>query len=82
MSKSDHDSLLENDKNYICFDVTSMVTLLVLIFEPMTMLQKVAEWMEYTYLLELVDECEDPHMRLECAETYELVNHGGITFIA
>lgn len=91
--------------------------------------------MEYTYLLELADECEDPHMRLVYAgntwilapkfiwirclkhdnlnkwlylffaacwfisvypaiqrtwkpfnpilgETYELVNHGGITFIA
>ncbi|KAL0316335.1 UNVERIFIED_CONTAM: Oxysterol-binding protein-related protein 3A [Sesamum radiatum] len=63
------------------------------------------ELMEYSYLLDLADECEDPHMRLVYAaawfvslyfaiqrtwkpfnpilgETYEMVNHGGITFIA
>lgn len=151
---------------YIGSDVTSMVTLPVLIFEPMTMLQKMAEvcvnlsveclcylfiyfifiycviiwivqwlWqlMEYSHLLDLADECEDPYMRLVyackysptlnfhlmCAsisrwwmefmlliaaswavsvyfayqrtwkpfnpilgETYEMANHGGISFIS
>lgn len=103
--QEDRDSYWKMMQNYIGSDVTSMVTLPVLIFEPMTMLQKMAELMEYTYLLELADECEDPHMRLVYAaswfisvypaiqrtwkpfnpilgETYELVNHGGITFIA
>ncbi|PSR95100.1 Oxysterol-binding protein-related protein like [Actinidia chinensis var. chinensis] len=92
-------------QKYVGSDVTSMVILPVLIFEPMTMLQKMAELMEYSYLLDLADECEDPYMRLVYAsswaisvyfayqrtwkpfnpilgETYELVNHGGITFIA
>ncbi|KHG20118.1 Oxysterol-binding-related protein 3C -like protein [Gossypium arboreum] len=90
---------------YIGSDVTSMVTLPVLIFEPMTMLQKIAELMEYSYLLDQADECEDPYLRLVYAsswaisvyhayqrtwkpfnpiigETYEMVNHGGITFIS
>ncbi|KAL2229485.1 oxysterol-binding protein-related protein 3A-like [Sesamum indicum] len=101
----DRDSYWRMMQNYIGSDVTSMVTLPVLIFEPMTMLQKMAELMEYSYLLDLADECEDPHMRLVYAaawfvslyfalqrtwkpfnpilgETYEMVNHGGITFIA
>ncbi|KAL1546333.1 Oxysterol-binding protein-related protein 3A, variant 2 [Salvia divinorum] len=103
--QEDRDSYWKMMQSYIGSDVTSMVTLPVLIFEPMTMLQKMAELMEYSYLLELADECDDPHMRLVYAaswfisvypaiqrtwkpfnpilgETYELVNHGGITFIA
>ncbi|KAJ4970321.1 hypothetical protein NE237_003420 [Protea cynaroides] len=90
---------------YIGSDVTSMVTLPVIIFEPMTMLQKMAELMEYCHLLDQADECEDPYMRLVYAsswaisvyfayqrtwkpfnpilgETYEMTNHGRITFIA
>ncbi|XP_020271429.1 oxysterol-binding protein-related protein 3C-like [Asparagus officinalis] len=92
-------------QKYIGSDVTSMVTLPVIIFEPMTMLQKMAELMEYCHLLDLADECEDPYMQLVYAsswaisvyyayqrtwkpfnpilgETYEMVNHNGITFIA
>ncbi|KHG07774.1 Oxysterol-binding protein-related protein 3C [Gossypium arboreum] len=49
---------------YIGSDVTSMVTLPVIIFEPMAMLQKMAELMEYSYLLDLADKCEDPYLRL------------------
>ncbi|KAK6126008.1 hypothetical protein DH2020_040235 [Rehmannia glutinosa] len=103
--QEDRDSYWRMMQNYIGSDITSMVTLPVLIFEPMTMLQKMAELMEYSYLLELADECEDPDMRLVYAaawfislyyaiqrtwkpfnpilgETYEMVNHCGITFIA
>ncbi|TQD68846.1 hypothetical protein C1H46_045622 [Malus baccata] len=92
-------------QKYIGSDVTSMVTLPVLIFEPMTMLQKMAELMEYSHLLDHADECEDPYMQLVFAtswaisvyyayqrtwkpfnpilgETYEMVNHLGVTFIA
>ncbi|KAL5130184.1 Oxysterol-binding protein-related protein 3C [Glycine soja] len=92
-------------QKYIGSDVTSMVTLPVIIFEPMTMIQKIAELMEYSYLLDQADESEDPYMRLVYAtswaisvyfayqrtwkpfnpilgETYEMVNHGGITFLA
>ncbi|CAL5422584.1 unnamed protein product [Camellia sinensis] len=70
---------------------TSMVTLPVIIFEPVSMLQKMAELMEYSYLMDLADECEDPYMRSVYAcnpfnpiigETYEMVNHGGVKFIA
>uniref|UniRef100_A0A5B7BVU2 Putative oxysterol-binding protein-related protein 3C-like n=1 Tax=Davidia involucrata TaxID=16924 RepID=A0A5B7BVU2_DAVIN len=103
--QEDRDSYWKMMQKYIGSDVTSMVTLPVLIFEPMTMLQKMAELMEYSYLLDLADECEDPYMRMVYAstwfitiyyaiqrtwkpfnpilgETYEMVNHGGITFIS
>ena len=91
----DRDSYWRMMQKYIGSDITSMVTLPVLIFEPMTMLQKMAEvyvncffncisgssfsiwcWgnlqiiehllqlMEYSYLLDMADECEDPQMRL------------------
>ncbi|KAI3800869.1 hypothetical protein L1987_28968 [Smallanthus sonchifolius] len=103
--QEDRDSHWKMMQKYVGADITSMVTLPVLIFEPMTMLQKMAELMEYSYLLKLADECEDPHLRLVYAaswfisnyyalqrtwkpfnpilgETYEMVNHDGITFIA
>lgn len=103
--KEDRDNYWNMMQKYIGSDVTSMVTLPVLIFEPMTMLQRMAELMEYSHLLDLADECNDPHMRLVYAaswfislyyacqrawkpfnpilgETYEMINHGGITFIA
>ncbi|CAK7333977.1 unnamed protein product [Dovyalis caffra] len=103
--QEDRDSHWKMMQKYIGSDVTSMVTLPVLIFEPMSMLQKMAELMEYSHLLDLADECEDPYMRLVYAasffisvyyayqrtwkpfnpilgETYELTNHGGLTFIS
>ncbi|PPR84344.1 hypothetical protein GOBAR_AA36373 [Gossypium barbadense] len=103
--KQERESYWKMMHKYIGSDVTSMVTLPVLIFEPMTMLQKIAELMEYSYLLDQADECEDPYLRLVYAsswaisvyhayqrtwkpfnpiigETYEMVNHGGITFIS
>ncbi|XP_077232745.1 oxysterol-binding protein-related protein 3C-like [Tasmannia lanceolata] len=103
--QEDRDSYWKMMHKYIGSDITSMVTLPVFIFEPMTMIQKVAEIMEYCHLLDLADECEDPYMRLVyasswaisvyCAyqrtwkpfnpilgETYEMVNHDGITFIS
>ncbi|XP_022155120.1 oxysterol-binding protein-related protein 3C [Momordica charantia] len=102
--QEDRESYWKMMHKYIGSDVTSMVTLPVIIFEPMTMLQKVAELMEYSHLLDLADECEDPYMRLVYAsswaisvyyayqrtwkpfnpilgETYEMVNHDGITFL-
>lgn len=51
-------------QKHIGADVTSLVTLPVIIFEPMTMLQKMAELMEYTDLLNKADETDDPNMRL------------------
>jgi hypothetical protein len=47
-----------------------MVTLPVIIFEPMTMLQKLAEILEYSYLLDMADKCEDPSMKLAYASTW------------
>ncbi|XP_058087839.1 oxysterol-binding protein-related protein 3C-like isoform X2 [Magnolia sinica] len=59
-------------QKYIGSDVTSMVTLPVLIFEPMTMIQKVAETLEYSHLLDLADECEDPYMRMVYATSWAI----------
>lgn len=103
--QEERDSYWKMMQNYIGSDITSMVTLPVMIFEPMTMIQKMAELMEYCHLLDQADECEDPYMRLVYAsswaisvyfayqrtwkpfnpilgETYEMVNHNDITFIA
>ncbi|TXG58622.1 hypothetical protein EZV62_016451 [Acer yangbiense] len=102
--QEDRDGYWKMMQKYIGSDVQSMVTLPVLIFEPMTMVQKVAELMEYSFLLDLADKCEDPYMRLVYSsswaisvyfayqrtwkpfnpilgETYEMVNHNGVTFI-
>ncbi|KAI5065471.1 hypothetical protein GOP47_0020440 [Adiantum capillus-veneris] len=55
---------------YIGSDVTSMVTLPVIIFEPMTMLQRMAEILEYGNLLDLADQCEDPYLKMVYATTW------------
>ncbi|XP_065852389.1 oxysterol-binding protein-related protein 3A-like [Euphorbia lathyris] len=68
--QEDRDSYWKMMQKYIGSDVTSMVTLPVLIFEPMSMIQKMAELMEYSYLLDLADECEDPYMRLVYAASF------------
>ncbi|KAM7257220.1 hypothetical protein ACFE04_012961 [Oxalis oulophora] len=103
--QEDRESYWKMMHKYIGSDITSMVTLPVLIFEPMTMIQKMAELLEYSHLMDKADECEDPYMRLVYAasffisvyyayqrtwkpfnpilgETYEMVNHGGISFVA
>lgn len=57
-------------QKYIGSDVTSMVTLPVMIFEPMTMLQRMAEIMEYAHLLEMADKCEDPYLKMVYATSW------------
>ena len=52
-----------NYKDYIGMDITSLVTLPVWIMEPYTILQKVAEIMEYTELLDKAASTEDPYER-------------------
>eukprot|EP00243_Klebsormidium_subtile_P003389 TRINITY_DN16775_c0_g1_i1.p1 TRINITY_DN16775_c0_g1~~TRINITY_DN16775_c0_g1_i1.p1 ORF type:complete len:536 (-),score=173.66 TRINITY_DN16775_c0_g1_i1:232-1839(-) len=49
---------------YIGADVTSLVTLPVFLFEPMTTLQKMAELMEYTDLLNRAAVEKDPYVKL------------------
>ncbi|CAI0427173.1 unnamed protein product [Linum tenue] len=68
--QEERDSYWRMMQKYIGSDVTSMVTLPVIIFEPMTMVQKMAELMEYSHLLDLADECDDPHMRLVYAASF------------
>ncbi|KAG6583420.1 Oxysterol-binding protein-related protein 3C [Cucurbita argyrosperma subsp. argyrosperma] len=70
--QEDRESYWKMMHKYIGSDVTSMVTLPVIIFEPMTMLQKMAELMEYSHLLDLADECEDPYMRLVYASSWAI----------
>uniref|UniRef100_A0A7N0TCW3 Oxysterol-binding protein n=2 Tax=Kalanchoe fedtschenkoi TaxID=63787 RepID=A0A7N0TCW3_KALFE len=70
--QEDRDSYWKMMHKYIGSDVTSMVTLPVIIFEPMTMLQKMAELMEYSYLLDQADECEDPYLRLVYASSWAI----------
>ncbi|KAI3871386.1 hypothetical protein MKW98_024555 [Papaver atlanticum] len=85
--------------------LTSLSSIPISYFEPVTQLQKIAEIMGCCDLLDKADECEDPCMRLVYAsswatsflytsqrtlkpfdpilgETFELVNHHGISYIA
>ncbi len=50
-------------QQYIGKDVTSLLSLPVWIMEPFTILQKAAEIMEYTELLDKADQCDDPYER-------------------
>eukprot|EP00475_Leptophrys_vorax_P039165 TRINITY_DN7022_c0_g1_i1.p1 TRINITY_DN7022_c0_g1~~TRINITY_DN7022_c0_g1_i1.p1 ORF type:complete len:456 (+),score=66.76 TRINITY_DN7022_c0_g1_i1:85-1368(+) len=62
--EKEKEGLLKLSQKYIGADVTSLVTLPVIIFEPMSMLQKMCELMEYTDLLKKADETDDPSMRM------------------
>lgn len=53
-----------NFRDFIGMDITSLVTLPVWIMEPYTLLQKVAEIMEYTGALEKAVETEDEFERM------------------
>ncbi|CAH8379817.1 unnamed protein product [Eruca vesicaria subsp. sativa] len=59
-------------QKYIGSDITSMVTLPVIIFEPMTTLQKMAELMEYSHLLDMADKTHDPYLRMVYASTWAI----------
>ncbi len=50
-------------QQYIGMDVTSLLSVPVWIMEPFTILQKAAEIMEYTDLLDQADKCKDPNER-------------------
>ena len=62
-----------NYKDYIGMDLTSLVTLPVWIMEPYTILQKVAEIMEYTEQLDRAAATEDPYER--CWHRFQVVSH-------
>jgi Oxysterol-binding protein len=50
-------------RDYIGQDITSLVALPVWIMEPFTILQRMAEIMEYTEILDRAALCEDPYDR-------------------
>lgn len=47
-------------------DVTGLMSVPLFICEPFSMLQKMAEIMEYTHLLDAADAAEDPYERCAC----------------
>mmetsp|Transcript_11385 Transcript_11385/g.19976 ORF Transcript_11385/g.19976 Transcript_11385/m.19976 type:complete len:456 (-) Transcript_11385:826-2193(-) len=57
-------------QQYIGMDVTSLLSVPVWIMEPFTILQKAAEIMEYTELLDTADKCEDKHERFAWLAAY------------
>ncbi|KAI3993450.1 hypothetical protein MKX01_002463 [Papaver californicum] len=57
-------------RKYIGSDITSLVAFPDFFLEPMTTVQKMAELMEYSNLLELANECENPYMQLVYASTW------------
>jgi hypothetical protein len=66
-----------NYKDYVGMDITSLVTLPVWIMEPYTMLQKVAEIMEYTDLLDRAATTTDEYERMAWVAAYCLGPFGG-----
>jgi hypothetical protein len=51
---------------YMGMDVTSLMSVPLFIMEPFSMLQKMAEIMEYTNLLDQANASEDPYERCAC----------------
>ncbi|KAL2632407.1 hypothetical protein R1flu_017093 [Riccia fluitans] len=68
--QEDRESYWKMMHKYIGSDITSMVTLPVIIFQPMTMLQMMAELMEYSHLLDLADQTDDPHLKMVYAVSW------------
>ncbi|KAK9127082.1 hypothetical protein Syun_015879 [Stephania yunnanensis] len=68
----ERDSYWKIMQKYIGADITSVLTLPVFICEPMTNLQKMAEIMEYSHLLNLANECEDPYLRMVYASSWAI----------
>lgn len=62
-----------NYRDYVGMDITSLVTLPVWIMEPYTMLQKVAEIMEYTDLLDKAATTADEYERFSTPPAKNLV---------
>lgn len=64
-------------QQYIGMDVTSLLSVPVWIMEPVTILQKAAEIMEYTELLDKANACIDPNERFAWVAAY-LVSPFGV----
>lgn len=63
-------------QQYIGMDVTSLLSVPVWIMEPTTVLQKAAEIMEYTDLLDLADKEEDPYRRMALVVAFLVSPYG------
>ncbi|KAK9843175.1 hypothetical protein WJX74_008032 [Apatococcus lobatus] len=67
-----------NYKDFIGMDITSLVSLPVWIMEPFTMLQKMAEIMEYNDRLDKALECDDPYVRLAWVVGFTMAPWGAV----
>lgn len=63
---------------YIGMDVTSLLSVPVWIMEPVTILQKMAEIMEYTELLDKADACDDQYERLAWVVAFCVTPFGAV----
>jgi hypothetical protein len=63
-------------QQYIGMDVTSLLSVPVWIMEPFTILQKAAEIMEYTELLDKANACTDPYERFAWVAAYTVSPFG------
>lgn len=63
-------------QQYIGMDVTSLLSVPVWIMEPFSILQKAAEIMEYTELLDQANACEDPNLRFAWVAAYSVSPFG------
>ncbi|KAK9817890.1 hypothetical protein WJX72_003822 [[Myrmecia] bisecta] len=75
VDEAERQKAFTNYRDYIGMDITSLVTLPVWIMEPFSILQTMAQIMEYNEALDKASACEDPYERLAwvvgfCVGTY------------
>lgn len=68
--------LWSNFQQYVGMDITSLVTVPVWIMEPFSVVQRMAEIMEYTELLDRADMCEDRFQRLALVTAFCVTPYG------
>eukprot|EP00899_Mesostigma_viride_P017933 jgi/Mesvir1/26140/Mv06851-RA.1 len=64
VEQEERQRMLSSVHKYIGLDVTSLISLPIFLFEPLTTLQKMAEIMEYDELLNKAAACQDPIERM------------------
>lgn len=70
--------LWSNFQQYIGHDITSLISVPVWIMEPLTVLQRMGEIMEYTELLDQANQCDDEYKRLALLLAFAVTPYGCI----
>ncbi|CAD7703208.1 unnamed protein product [Ostreobium quekettii] len=75
-SDDERQQLWSSFQQYVGMDITSLVTVPVWIMEPFSVLQRMAEIMEYTEILDRANACEDRLQRLALVAAFGVTPYG------